>query len=330
MDIGMEKQFFNRSVQEALTELNTSEQGLSSQEAKKRLEQYGPNKLSEAKRKSPLAVFFEQFKDLLVIILIIAAIISMVSGNMESTLVIFAVLILNAILGTVQYFKAEKSLESLKAMSSPSAKVLRDGTRVEIPVAEVVPGDILVLEAGDLVGADGRILENFSMKINESSLTGESEGVDKTADCLSGEKIALGDQKNMVFSGSLVTYGRANVIVTGTGMNTELGKIAALMNETQQRRTPLQKSLDDFSGKLAIVIMVICAIVFGLSIFRSGMSILDSLMFAVALAVAAIPEALSSIVTIVLAMSTQKMARQNAILKDLKAVESLGAVSVIC
>lgn len=239
MDIGMEKQFFNRPAQEALTELNTSEQGLSAQEAQKRLEQYGPNKLSEAKRKSPLAVFLEQFKDLLVIILIIAAIISMVSGNMESTLVIFAVLILNAILGTVQYFKAEKSLESLKAMSSPSAKVLRDGARVEIPVAEVVPGDILVLEAGDLVGADGRILENFSMKINESSLTGESEGVDKTADCLSGEKIALGDQKNMVFSGSLVTYGRANVIVTGTGMNTELGKIASLMNETQQRRTPL-------------------------------------------------------------------------------------------
>ena len=330
MDIGMEKQFFNRPAQEALTELNTSEQGLSAQEAKKRLEQYGPNKLSEAKRKSPLAVFLEQFKDLLVIILIIAAIISMVSGNMESTLVIFAVLILNAILGTVQYFKAEKSLESLKAMSSPSAKVLRDGARVEIPVAEVVPGDILVLEAGDLVGADGRILENFSMKINESSLTGGSEGVDKTADCLSGEKIALGDERNMVFSGSLVTYGRANVIVTGTGMNTELGKIASLMNETQQRRTPLQKSLDDFSGKLAMVIMVICAIVFGLSIFRSGMSILDSLMFAVALAVAAIPEALSSIVTIVLAMSTQKMARQNAILKDLKAVESLGAVSVIC
>lgn len=326
----MEKQFFNRPAQEALTELQTSEQGLSSQEAKKRLEQYGPNRLSEAKRKSALTVFLEQFKDLLVIILIIAAIISMVSGNIESTLVIFAVLILNAVLGTVQYFKAEKSLESLKAMSSPSAKVMRDGNRVEIPVAEVVPGDILVLEAGDLVGADGRILDNFSMKVNESSLTGESEGVDKTADCLSGEKIALGDQKNMVFSGSLVTYGRANVIVTGTGMNTELGKIASLMNETQQRRTPLQKSLDDFSGKLAMVIMVICVIVFGLSVFRSGMSILDSLMFAVALAVAAIPEALSSIVTIVLAMSTQKMARQNAILKDLKAVESLGAVSVIC
>ena len=181
-----------------------------------------------------------------------------------------------------------------------------------------------------MVVADGRILENFSLKVNESSLTGESEGVDKSADAIDAEQVALGDQKNMVFSGSLVTYGRATVLVTGTGMNTELGKIAALMNQTQQRKTPLQESLDNFSAKLAIVIMVICAAVFVLSIFRTGMGVLDSLMFAVALAVAAIPEALSSIVTIVLAMGTQKMARQNAIIKDLKAVESLGSVSVIC
>ena len=264
------------------------------------------------------------------IILIVAALISAASENVESTIVIFAVLILNAILGTVQYLKAEKSLESLKAMSSPTAKVLRGGVRVEIPSADVVPGDIVLLEAGDMVVADGRILENFSLKVNESSLTGESEGVDKTADVITGGQVALGDQKNMVFSGSLVTYGRATVLVTGTGMNTELGKIAALMNQTQQRKTPLQQSLDNFSAKLAIVIMAICAVVFALSIFRTGMGVLDSLMFAVALAVAAIPEALSSIVTIVLAMGTQKMARQNAIMKDLKAVESLGCVSVIC
>ena len=259
-----------------------------------------------------------------------AAVISALSKNVESTIVIFAVLILNAVLGTVQYVKAEKSLESLKAMSAPTAKVLRDGVRVEIPSYEVVPGDIVLLEAGDMVVADGRVLENFSLKVNESSLTGESEAVEKDVAALSGGKIALGDQKNMVFSGSLVTYGRATVLVTATGMDTELGKIAALMNETKQRKTPLQQSLDSFSAKLATVILVICAVVFALSIFRTGMGILDSLMFAVALAVAAIPEALSSIVTIVLAVGTKKMARENAIMKELKAVESLGAVSVIC
>ena len=322
--------YYSKSVSQALEAQQADQKGLSDQQARTRLEQYGPNKLSEGKKKSVLQIFLEQFKDLLVVILIVAALISAASENVESTIVIFAVLILNAILGTVQYLKAEKSLESLKAMSSPTAKVLRGGVRVEVPSADVVPGDIVLLEAGDMVVADGRVLENFSLKVNESSLTGESEGVDKTADVIDADQVALGDQKNMVFSGSLVTYGRATVLVTGTGMNTELGKIAALMNQTQQRKTPLQQSLDNFSAKLAIVIMAICAVVFALSIFRTGMGVLDSLMFAVALAVAAIPEALSSIVTIVLAMGTQKMAKQNAIIKDLKAVESLGSVSVIC
>ena len=322
--------YYKQTPQQALETQKTSANGLSGQEAQARAQQFGPNQLAEGEKKGVLQVFAEQFKDLLVIILIIAALISAASGNLESTIVIFAVLILNAILGTVQYFKAEKSLESLKAMSSPTAKVLRDGKRMEIPSTQIVPGDIVLLEAGDMVVADGRILENYSLKVNESSLTGESEGVDKTADVIHADQVALGDQKNMVFSGSLVTYGRATVLVTATGMNTELGKIATLMNQTQQRKTPLQESLDNFSAKLAIVIMVICAIVFGLSVFRSNMEILDALMFAVALAVAAIPEALSSIVTIVLAMGTQKMAKQNAIMKDLKAVESLGCVSVIC
>ena len=326
----MAEPYYRQTAQQALSSQQSSANGLTSQEVARRAQQYGPNKLSEGEKKSVLRVFLEQFKDLLVLILIVAACISAASGNMESTIVIFAVLILNAVLGTVQYLKAEKSLESLKAMSSPTAKVLRDGKRLEIPSAEVVPGDIVLLEAGDMVVADGRILENFSLKVNESSLTGESEGVDKTADAIDADQVALGDQKNMVFSGSLVTYGRATVLVTGTGMHTELGKIAALMNQTQQRKTPLQQSLDSFSAKLAIVIIAISVLVFALSVFRTGMSILDSLMFAVALAVAAIPEALSSIVTIVLAMGTQKMARQNAIIKDLKAVESLGSVSVIC
>lgn len=322
--------YYSKTPEQSLKAQNSSASGLTGDEASERLERFGPNQLSEGKKKSLVQVFFEQFKDLLVIILIAAALVSAFSGNLESTIVIIAVLILNAVLGTVQYFKAEKSLESLKAMSSPTAKVLRDGKKIEIPSAKIVPGDIVFLEAGDMVVADGRILENFSLKVNESSLTGESEGVDKTADVINSEKVALGDQKNMVFSGSLVTYGRASVLVTGTGMNTELGKIAALMNQTKQRKTPLQESLDKFSAKLAVIIMIISAVVFALSVFRSGMSILDSLMFAVALAVAAIPEALSSIVTIVLAMGTQKMAQQNAIMKDLKAVESLGCVSVIC
>ena len=276
-----------------------------------------------------MQVFLSQFKDLLVIILIIAAIISAATGNLESTLVIFAVIILNAILGTVQHFKAEASLDSLKALSSPSAKVYRNGKKVEVQSKEIVPGDILILEAGDMVAADGRIIENFSLQINESSLTGESESVNKFIDVIEEEEIALGDQKNMVFSGSLVTYGRALVVVTATGMNTEIGKIAHLMEETQEKQTPLQASLDDFSKKLAIGILVICALVFGLSLYR-GTPMLDSLMFAVALAVAAIPEALSSIVTIVLALGTQKMAKENAIIKKLRAVEGLGSVSVIC
>lgn len=321
--------YFNRSPEETLRELGSADGGLTTAQAAAQTEKFGPNALAEGKRKSVAAVFLEQFKDLLVVILLIAAVISLISGEGGSTAVIFIVLILNAILGTVQHFKAEKSLESLNALSSPSAKVLRDGKKTEVPSKEIVPGDVVLLEAGDLVVADGRILENFSLKVNESSLTGESEGVDKDSATISAEKVPLGDQKNMVFSGSLVTYGRATVAITATGMQTELGKIATLMNETQQRKTPLQVSLDNFSKKLAMVIMVICAVVFGLSLYRQ-MPILDSLMFAVALAVAAIPEALSSIVTIVLAIGTQKMAKQNAIIKDLKAVESLGSVSVIC
>ena len=326
----MEQTFFRLTPQQALERLNAASGGLTSAEAAARLETFGPNQLAEGKKKSPAAVFFGQFKDLLVVILIAAALISMVSGNLESTLVIFAVLILNAVLGTVQYFKAEKSLESLKAMSAPTAKVLRDGQRLEVPGSRIVPGDIVELEAGDMIVADGRLLNSWSLKVNESSLTGESEAVEKISAAIPGEKIALGDQKNMVFSGSLVTYGRAVMVVTATGMETQLGRIARLMDETRQRKTPLQKNLDDFSGKLALVILVICAGVFLLSVYRSGMALLDSLMFAVALAVAAIPEALSSIVTIVLAMGTQKMARQNAVIKELKAVESLGSVQVIC
>ena len=326
----MNRPDYNLSQNEVLERYSTFRTGLSPEEARNRLERYGENKLAEGRKKTALEVFIDQFKDLIVWILIAAAVISILSGQGESSMVIFAVLILNAVLGTVQYLKAEKSLESLKAMSSPSATLLRGGIKVQVPSPEVVPGDILLLEAGDLITADARILESWSVKINESSLTGESEAVEKTADVIPEENVALGDRKNMVFSGSLVTYGRATAVVTATGMQTELGHIASLLDNTRQRKTPLQENLNKFSEKLAIAIIAICGVVFLLSYFRSGMGLLDSLMFAVALAVAAIPEALSSIVTIVLAIGTQKMARQNAIIKELKAVESLGAVSVIC
>ncbi|NHL93288.1 cation-translocating P-type ATPase [Lactobacillus helveticus] len=324
----MLKQYYLQTKAKVLEELKTSSGGLSSQQAKDNLAKYGKNALIEGKKKTTLQVFLEQFKDLMVIILIISAVISAFTGELESTLVIIAVLILNAILGTVQHIKAEKSLESLKSLSSPSAKVLRDGKKIEIDSKDVVPGDIMLLEAGDMVTADGRILDNFSLQVNESSLTGESTNIDK-ADVEFDHEMPLGDRINMVYSSSLVTYGRANVVVTATGMNTEIGKIASLMNETKERRTPLQISLDKFSSKLATAILIICAIVLGLQIWR-GQPIMDALLFAVALAVAAIPEALSSIVTIVQAMGTQKMAKENAIIKNLAAVESLGSVSVIC
>ena len=322
------KQYYLQTKDEVLKEFRTGSDGLSTKQAEENLAKYGKNALVEGKKKTAFQVFLEQFKDLMVIILIIAAVISAFTGDLESTLVIIAVLILNAILGTVQHVKAEKSLESLKSLSSPSAKVLRNGEKIEIDSKDVVPGDIMLLEAGDMVTADGRILDNYSLQVNESSLTGESTNIDK-ADVDFDHEIPLGDRLNMVYSSSLVTYGRANVLVTGTGMNTEIGKIASLMNETKERRTPLQVSLDKFSSKLATAILIICAIVLGLQIWR-GQPIMDALLFAVALAVAAIPEALSSIVTIVQAMGTQKMAKENAIIKNLAAVESLGSVSVIC
>ena len=322
------KEWYQQTKEEILQQFQVTERGLSAAQADKILGEKGENVLEEGKRKSTLQVFAEQFCDLLVVILIIAALISMVSGNVESTIVILAVIILNAVLGTVQHAKAEKSLDSLKSLSSPNAKVLRDGQKIEIPSAKVVPGDVLYLEAGDLVVADGRILENYSLQVNESSLTGESTNVDKSDGTISSD-CALADRANIVYSRGLVTYGWAVVLVTATGMDTEIGKIAAMMNATKEKKTPLQVSLDQFGSRLAMAIMVICALVFLLSLYRR-MPVLDSLMFAVALAVAAIPEALSSIVTIVQAMGTQKMAREHAIIKELKAVESLGCVSVIC
>lgn len=322
-------QLWKKTDEELYKLLETDPRGLTEDEVETRLEKYGENKLKEGKQKGVLQVFAEQFADLLVVILIIAAVISALTGGMEGTIVIIAVLIMNAILGTVQHFKAQKSLDSLKAMSAPHARVMRNGVKTEIEASQLVPGDILLLEAGDVAAADGRILENYSLQVNESALTGESENVNKTHEPIDKEELPLGDRLNMVYSGSLVSYGRAVVLVTGTGMETEMGKIAHLMESAQEKATPLQRSLDDFSKKLSIIILAVCAVVFGLGMWR-GMGLGDALMFAVALAVAAIPEALSSIVTIGLAIGTQKMAKENAIIKKLRAVESLGSVSVIC
>lgn len=322
------KEWYQQTEEQALTQAGSSREGWSPERAQEILNEKGENVLKEGVKKSILQVFLSQFADLLVVILILAAGISMISGNMESTVVILAVIVLNAVLGTVQHKKAEKSLDSLKSLSSPNAKVMRQGKKLEISSKEVVPGDILLLEAGDLVVADGRIMENFSLQVNESALTGESTNVEKTAAAIT-EEVPLADRTNMVYSSSLVTYGRAVVLVTGTGMDTEIGKIAKLMNDTKEKKTPLQVSLDQFSSRLAMVIIAVCIVVFALSLYRKT-PLIDSLMFAVALAVAAIPEALSSIVTIVQAMGTQKMAREHAIIKELKAVESLGSVSVIC
>lgn len=324
------KTWYRESAENVLRDMGSSRSGLTQQQAEEVRKKAGENVLQEGTGKKAWQVFLEQFQDLLVIILIAAAGISMVSDNVESAVVIFAVILMNAVLGTVQHEKARKSLDSLKSLSSPSAKVIRNGQTLEIPSAQVVPGDLIALEAGDLAVADGRLLECHNLQVNESSLTGESLAVEKQAEAMETEgAVPLGDQSNMIFSGSLIIQGRAVMVATATGMHTEIGKIAALMNATGEKKTPLQISLDRFSGHLAAVIMGICALVFVLSLYRK-MPVLDSLMFAVALAVAAIPEALGSIVTIVQAMGTQRMARENAIIKDLKAVESLGCVSVIC
>lgn len=324
---------YKQSPEELYYEFSSSATGLTSAQVNENIEKYGRNVIAQGKKKSAVQIFLSQFADFLVIILIIAALISAITGDMESFFVIIAVITMNAILGTVQTLKAEKSLDNLKKLNSPSAKVLRGGEKMIVPSEEVAVGDIVLIEAGDCVPADGRLIECASVQTNESALTGESLNVDKTADVLTDD-LQLADRKNMVYSGSFVTYGRGSFIVTAVGMETEVGKIASLIQNAGERKTPLQITLDNFGKKLSIGILIICALVFGLSMWRADVinfdSVMDSLMFAIALAVAAIPEALSSIVTIVLSFSTQKMSRENAIMRKLQAVEGLGSVSVIC
>ena len=320
--------FYQLSKEETRKKVNGQQEPLTDQQVREHQEKYGKNELVEGKKKSTFQIFLEQYKDFLVIILIVAAIVSGFLGDAESAIVILVVITMNAILGTVQTVKAEQSLSSLKKLSGPTAKVLRNGNVIQIPSVELTVGDEVMLEAGDYVPADGRILQNASLKIDESALTGESLGVEKSDEVISGE-VPLGDQTNMVFSGSFVTYGRGSFLVTGIGMETEVGKIATLLKTTSEKRTPLQINLDQFGQKLSIIILIFCGILFGINVVR-GDSIGDAFLFAVALAVAAIPEALSSIVTIVLSFGTQKMAQEHAIIRKLQAVEGLGSVSIIC
>lgn len=322
------KAYYNQEAKKVQEEINGSRQPLTDSRVRANQEKYGMNELAEGRRKSTARIFLEQFQDFLVMILICSALVSFFLGEAESAAVILAVIMMNALLGTIQTKKAENSLNSLKKLSAPNAKVLRNGAVVEIPSREVTVGDEVHLEAGDYVPADGRILESASLKVDESALTGESLGVEKISEALEGQ-LSLGDRKNMVYSGSFVTYGRGVYVVTGIGMETEVGKIAGLLKNTSEKKTPLQRNLDEFGRKLSVIILVLCGVLFGMQVMRGG-NAGDAFLFAVALAVAAIPEALSSIVTIVLAFGTQKMAREGAIIRKLQAVEGLGSVSVIC
>ena len=329
---------YKKEYKDVISEFKSEKTGLSNAEAKKRLEQNGFNELKGKEGESTLKLILNQFKDPLVIILIIAAIVQMFLKEAVEAIIIIAVVILNAILGVTQTKKAEGSLNSLKKLSSPSAKVLRGGEKIVIPAREIVNGDIVCLESGDYVPADGRVIESQSLKSVEGMLTGESEPVLKVTDVIH-EESSLGDQKNMVFSGSTIVYGRGMFIVTATGMNTEVGKIANLLEKAESKETPLQKKLDQFSKRLGIIIMILAIIIFGLEVGRAvffdrvgftGELIVNAFMFSISVAVAAIPEVLSSIVTIVLASGTNTMAKRKAIIRKLPAVETLGATSIIC
>lgn len=320
--------YYNQSISETRYNLNNSEKPLTDDQVQEHQRKYGMNELDAVAGKSIMRIFLEQYKDFLVLILIISAVVSLFLGETESAAVILIVITMNAILGTVQTVKAEHSLESLKQMAAPTAKVLRGGVVTEIPGREVTVGDEVWLEAGDYIPADGRVIESAGLKVDESALTGESLGVEKNNRTLEGE-LPLGDRTNMVFSGSYVTYGRGSFLVTEIGMNTEVGKIAGLLQNASEKKTPLQISLDDFGKKLSVVILGLCAVLFVLQVVKGG-AVADAFLFAVALAVAAIPEALSSIVTIVLAFGTRKMAKEGAIIRKLQAVEGLGSVSIVC
>lgn len=328
--------YYRKEYSDVVKELQSNTEGITSSEAKNRLERDGYNELKEGSKVPLWKMFLESFKDPLVIVLLIAAIVQIFLGEVVESLIIFLVVILNSVLGVTQTRKAESSLDSLKKLSAPSAKVLRDGKKITIPVKEIAVGDVVFLEAGDYIPADGRLIEAQTLKVVEGMLTGEAEAVLKHTDKID-EEVGIGDRKNMVFSGATVVYGRGKLVVTQTGMNTEVGKVAALLETAGNKQTPLQQKLDDFGKKLGIMIMILASVIFAIQVIRGYLGgndlkvlIFDSFMFAIAVAVAAIPEALSSIVTIVLAVGTKDMAKKQAIIRKLPAVETLGSTSVIC
>ncbi|MEK6713471.1 MAG: cation-translocating P-type ATPase [Nitrospirota bacterium] len=321
--------YHQQKSEEVLAVLSTSVNGLSNDEARKRLFEYGPNEIKETAKRTPIGMFADQFKDFMIIILIVAAVISGLLGEVADTIAIVVIVILNAIMGFVQEYRAEKAIEALKMMATPASTVLRDGVPHSVPTPEVVPGDIILLDAGKVVPADLRLIESFQLKIEEAALTGESVPVEKTIAHLHEEMIPLGDRRNMAYKGTVVSYGRGRGIVVGTGMQTELGRIAAMLQEEEEVKTPLQKRLSSFGQRLAIAVMAICAIVFVVGILRGEPTILMFLT-AVSLAVAAIPEALPAVVTISLAIGAKKLVIQNALIRKLPAVETLGSVTYIC
>ncbi|MFV0441257.1 MAG: calcium-translocating P-type ATPase, PMCA-type [Lachnospirales bacterium] len=324
------KEFFEQSSDEALKSLSSNgSTGLSSSDAKERLGKYGENKLEGKKEKTIFQLFLDQFKDFLVIILMVAAIISIVLGHIIDGFAILAIVILNACLGVYQENKASNALKALQAMASPKTKVLRDGVFAEIPSEEVVPGDIVQIDAGDKIPADMRLIESANMKVDESALTGESVATEKDSSAILESGAGVGDRINCIFSGSVVTYGRGKAVVTHTGMDTQMGKIAGMLNDSDDETTPLQKKLNSLGKTLGIVCIIVCCLIFGLGVLR-GDDIFEIFMTAVSLAVAAVPEGLTVVVTVVLSMGMQKMVKSNAIIKRLSAVETLGSTTVIC
>ena len=333
----MTNNWFNKTVDETVNELKTNEEsGLTTEEVNTRKEKYGLNELAKKKKKSTFVKFLEQFKDFMIIVLIISAVISGIVGvkqeglsGMTDTIIILVVIIANAIIGVLQENKAEKSLEALQKLSSHVAKVMRNGKLLTIPSRELVPGDVVILETGDYVPADLRIIEAVNLKAQESALTGESVPVEKMSARIEDEKVGIGDRINMLFASSLITYGRGKAIVVETGMNTEVGKIANIINSAEEGETPLQAKLNKLGKTLGIVALIICFVIFGIGLLY-GKDVIEMFLTAVSLAVAAIPEGLPAVSTIVLAIGVQRMVKKNAIVKKLPAVETLGSATVIC
>jgi Ca2+-transporting ATPase len=322
--------YYQKSIQEACEKLKTTQNiGLSQEEARKRLLSDGPNALVEKKGKTKLQMFFAQLKDTLIYILFAAAAISIALNEITDAIIILLVVLLNAIIGMVQESKAEAALEALKNLSSPNAMVRRDGKIMEIPADELVVGDIVILEAGRIIPADLRLIQSINLKIEESALTGESVPVDKNADMVADKELGIGDRLNMAFSSTSVAYGRGEGLVVYTGMDTEIGKIAAMINESTEELTPLQKRLNDLGKVLGIVAVVIVVAMFGIAVLQ-GRDIIEMFITAIALAVAAVPEGLTAVVTIVLALGVTRMVKVNTIVRKLPAVETLGAVSIVC